>query len=383
MKNMCVLVFVGNYIPGYKGGGPIKTIKNLVDKTGDSINYKVITRDRDLNDKQPYTSVQRGKWNKVGKANVFYVHPGFYGCIQMFFIILRGKYDVVYLNSFFSPMFSIYPLVVAKLLKKKVIISPRGEFSEGALSLKSFKKKMFLKVFWFFRLSRGVLFQASSDFEAMDVRRSLGKKVNIYVAENISSQEFAKNIECTPSDNVLKAVFVSRISPKKNILEAINILRSVRNPVEYHIYGPVEDVDYWKSCQSLVSQLPAHVLVKYKGELKPEKVIETLSKYDVFFFPTKGENYGHVIVEAICAGLPVLISDRTPWRDLNKNGIGWDIPLENPAAFSLVLDDLSQMSPEQRLVIRQNVLSWAKEHFSRNDAVESNVQMFNCICQKR
>jgi glycosyltransferase involved in cell wall biosynthesis len=37
-------------------------------------------------------------------------------------------------------------------------------------------------------------------------------------------------------------------------------------------------------------------------------------QYDLFVFPTRGENFGHVIIESLSVGTPVLLSDRTPWR---------------------------------------------------------------------
>ena len=53
-----------------------------------------------------------------------------------------------------------------------------------------------------------------------------------------------------------------------------------------------------------------------------KKVIETFSKYDVFLFPTKGENYGHVIFEALAGGCIPIISDQTPWNDIEQAGCG-------------------------------------------------------------
>ena len=60
---------------------------------------------------------------------------------------------------------------------------------------------------------------------------------------------------------------------------------------------------------------------------------ESLAKNDLFFFPAHGENYGHVIAEAMAAGCPVLISDQTAWRNLEEKGAGWDLPLDAPGRF--------------------------------------------------
>ena len=378
---MAILVFSGYYFPGYKGGGPIKTIKNLFDQTGNSISYKLITSDRDLGDTLPYNSIENNSWNTVGNAEVFYVQSGSIGYKKITKILFEKDYELIYLNSFFSPTFSLLPLILAKTLRQKVILGPRGEFSEGALSLKAQKKRMFIKLYKSLSLHRGTIFQASSDYEAEDIRRVLGSKVDIQIAEDIGSQEFAEYIPERESV-ALKAVFISRISPKKNLDLALEILKSVKKPLVYDIYGPIEDQSYWQHCQSIIAELPSHIDVQYKGGLTPEQVVPTLSSYDFFFMPTKGENYGHVIAEALCAGLPLLISDATPWRNLSEQGLGWDLPLDNPSAFTDAVNKLALMGLEEHRQMRENVLEWARNKFSQRDAIDANLAMFEYATNK-
>lgn len=383
-SNQClkVLTFAGAFFPGYKGGGPIKTIKNLFDKAGNEISFRLVTSDRDLGDTAPYSSVDCGGWNQVGNASVFYAQPGRRGYRQIAQILREKNYDVVYLNSFFSPRFSFYPLLLAKALRQRVVLSPRGEFSESALSLKSLKKRLFIGVFRILRLHRGVVFQVSSKFEVQDIRRVLGSKVDVRVAENIGAQEFGEPSHERKS-GVLRAVFVSRISPMKNLLMALESMRKVQHPMVYHIYGPAEDKDYWEQCQRVIETLPEHVQVEYKGPLNPADVVKTMSGYDAFYLPTKGENYGHAIAEAICAGLPIVIAATTPWRNLQQQGIGWDLPLNNPDAFSAVLDQLATMPADEYQEMRKRVLAWAKTKFSQRDAVEANIALFKYAYEKK
>ena len=59
--------------------------------------------------------------------------------------------------------------------------------------------------------------------------------------------------------------------------------------------------------------MPENIKVTYHGEVRPDKVVDVFSKYDIFLFPTKGENYGHVIFESMASGCIPVISDKTPW----------------------------------------------------------------------
>ena len=68
-----------------------------------------------------------------------------------------------------------------------------------------------------------------------------------------------------------------------------------------------------------------------------------IAKNHLFFLPTLGENFGHIILEAFCAGCPVLISDQTPWRDLEEKGVGWNLPLDQPELFREVLQRFAGM----------------------------------------
>jgi glycosyltransferase involved in cell wall biosynthesis len=379
---MKVLLLTGCYLPGYKGGGPIKSTVNLIDATSDGVDYKVITNDRDLGDECPYSNVSIGQWNSIGKCSVFYAESGLKGLRQLHKIIMSKDYDVVYVNSFFSVRFSLIPLCLSKIFKKPIVLAPRGELSEGALSLKTSKKKVYVKLYKLLGLTRGVVFQASSDFEFNDIKKALGNQNKIFVAQNIGSQEYAKDL-VVKDTSVIKIVFISRISPMKNLAYALDVLKNISCPVVFDIYGPQEDALYWSECEAIIKVLPEHIIVNYKGLLKPSDVVETLLSYDLFFMPTKGENYGHVIAEALCAGLPILIADTTPWRDLQGKGIGWDISLEEPDQFALAIEKASAMSAESYQEYRQNVLSWAKTKFSQPEAVNANKAMFKYAVENK
>ncbi|WP_104487842.1 glycosyltransferase [Acinetobacter indicus] len=371
---MKVILLTGCYLPGYKGGGPIKTISNLVASTSTIVEYKVVTSDRDLGDITPYKNVTIGDWNETSNSSIFYAENGIKGIKQIFKIIAKIDCNIIYLNSFFSLRFSIIPLLIARFLGKSIILAPRGEFSKGALSLKALKKKVYILFFKLFSL-KNITFQASSIFEENDIKKVFGEKAKIFIAENIGSQNYAKNL--TPKDkSVLKIAFLSRISPIKNLTYALKVLSKIKKSIQFDIYGPLEDKTYWQECQDIIENMPENIKVNYKGQLNPNMVVDTLSEYDLFFMPTQGENYGHVIAEALCAGLPLLIADTTPWRDLQEKGIGWDISLNESEEFINAINSVSDMTVEEHYILREKVLCWAKHKFSQDENIKQNIAMF-------
>lgn len=373
-----VLIFSEFYLPGFKGGGPIRTISNMVEAIGDAVKCKIISRDRDLGAKSAYSSVNLNGWNSQGKAEVLYVPRGISGITKIIYALKNEQYDTVSLNSFFSFQFSIFPLLLCRIFQHRVpiLVGPRGEFSSGALEMKSSKKRFFLLVFRFFRLHRNVIWHASSDYEAVDIRRVMGADVCIRIAIDIAEPGDGVPFAPRVQKEALRIVFLSRISPKKNLLGAIEMLRNVTTDVAFDVYGPVEDADYWEKCRIAAELLPKNVKFRQNGAMQPKEVVACLAKYDLFFFPTLGENFGHVIAEALAAGLPLLISNTTPWRGLSEKSIGWDIPLERPEEFVANIERCCEKSPEEYADWRKKIRAWAVENIGGKEAIEQNRKLF-------
>ena len=372
-----ILIFTGFYLPGYKGGGPIRTIANMLQTLGQEIHFSLVTSDRDLGDESAYSTIEPNVWVDADNAKAIYMAPnGFSRKLNQLISGYAG--DAINLNSFFSFRFSILPLLLWRIHKpgKPIIIGPHGEFSEGALALKSTKKKAYLALAKCLGLYTGAIWHASTEHEAADIRRVMGQGVNLRVAINIAPPVATLALLPRDAAAALRLLFVSRISPMKNLLGAIQMLQQVQCPVVFDVYGPAEDAAYWARCQQAAKALPAHVQFNYCGALYPAQVPETMARHDLFYLPTQGENFGHVIAEALGCGLPVLIADTTPWRDLVGQDLGWDIPLSQPGQFVAAIEQCSRMSAADYDAWRQRIRAWALAHIGNEDAIEQNRQLF-------
>ncbi len=112
------------------------------------------------------------------------------------------------------------------------------------------------------------------------------------------------------------------------------------------IYGPLEDKTYWGETEKLIKSLPENIKVEYKGLVSHNEVVERLFEYHFFLLPTLGENFGHVFLEALAAGCPLLISNRTPWVNLKEKEIGWDLSLEKPQQWVEVINECLNYNQE-------------------------------------
>jgi glycosyltransferase involved in cell wall biosynthesis len=111
----------------------------------------------------------------------------------------------------------------------------------------------------------------------------------------------------------------------KNILLVLQGLEKVTGQVQYDIYGPVKDEEYWDLCKEQIRLLPENIQVTFHKEIDPGRVKEVLGKAHVFILPSKSENFGHAIYEALSAGRPVITSHYTPWNDLRESKAGVNV----------------------------------------------------------
>jgi len=381
---MVVLVSVGFFIPGYKSGGPQRTIVNLVDQLSDDLEFWIVTTDRDFGDDKAYESIETDQWQQVGRAKVYYVSPERCTVKNIAAIIKSAPYDVLYLNSFFNFRFSIKPLIARKLgwlSDKPIVLAPRGEFSDGAINLKAHKKRLFIRLAKMLGLYNNLTWQASSEHEVQDIFRVMKDTAKtIHVAINLPAKMDipAENPSTSQpeSNDILRVVFLSRISPMKNLDYALRVLTQVNASLVFDIYGPAEDEKYWNECEKLIEQLPENIMVNYRGSIHPELVSSTFSNYDLFFLPTRGENYGHVIAESISVGTPVLISDQTPWRDLAADKLGWDLPLNDLKIFAEKIESVADMESSSLSKWREEVRAKAIERLSAPRIVQDNKDLF-------
>ena len=379
-----VLVLSEYYLPGYRAGGTVRSVSNLVDQLSDDFDWFVAARDRDLGADSPYEDIAIDAWTRVGSASVLYASPGMLKAGKLLGLIRATEHDLLYLNSFFSPHFSVLPQWARRMgltPRRPVLLAPRGEFSPGALALKAPKKRLYLKVARAAGTYRDTIWHASTELEANHVVDALGvPRENVRIARNLGvrlrTQPSARGPDHARSrPHVLRLCFLARLTRNKNLSFALKALAHVRHPVEFTVYGPKEDAAYWAECEELRSRLPAHVEVNWKGAIPHEQVVERLAGHDLFFLPSAGENFGHVLVEAWIAGLPVLISDRTPWRDLESRAIGWDFSLDDPARFARAIDEVTQW-PEARMAdVRRRCTAHGMSLARDNEAIDANRRL--------
>lgn len=356
-----ILILMGRYLPGHKDGGPLRTIINLIASLGKDYAFKVICLDRDHGDTEPYPNIKKKEWNLVGNAQVWYVTGGF-----SFELIWRNssEADLVYVCGFYDD-YAYKTALLKKLgkISKPVVFASMGVFSKGALMVKPFKKTLYINLCKILGLFKNIIWSVTSLQEKEDLVRVMGEDVKWIIAEDMPRSNVPGFVL---RENPFSVVFLSRICPMKNLHYAIRVLCQISYEMKFYIYGPIEDEHYWSLCKEELSHLPQNVRWEYCGDVPSECVQSMLSQHDVFLFPTMGENYGHVIFEALSVGCIPVISDKTPWNEIKDKSAGYVLPLDNIELFTQAIDYVANMPTEKRGKLAERCVEIAKERVLKN-----------------
>jgi len=378
MPRSRLLVCVDWFDPGSRAGGPIRSCVNLVDLLCHDARITVLTGSRDLGETRNYADVKVSSWNNwKSRAAVWYATHTQHFSGAFCFAVRRLRPETIYLNSMFSTTGAVIPMLMQWMLPKtRLIIAPRGMLKPSALAHRRWKKSAWLTFLRWTKTQRRIVFHATSDEEAAEVRAVFGASTRVCVVPNIP---------CVPADTIwwndkipgnLRLSLVGRVHPIKNILFAIRLLKNVSYSCSLDIVGPAEDPIYNSECQREIDSLPQNVKVTFLGSVSNAAAIQVVQRSHAMILPTLGENFGHSIFEAMAIGIPVIISDQTYWRGLETDGAGWDLPLSDEERFSLVLERLAAMENPAYHGLQHGAHQRAIQFFKDNNLKQDYMEMF-------
>lgn len=372
---MKILVFTDWFYPGSQAGGPIQSLISFMKFSSDQ--FYVVTRDTDLNSTTPYPGIRSNTWQESFQENiqVYYLNEKSLNENFIFKIYKELEPDRIYLNSMWSPKFTLNPLSVCRKngWSEKVVLAPRGMLKPAAFNQKGFKKKLFL----FFAKANNtygnICWHATSEIERNEILR-LFPKANIRIAPNISNTAFtAVKKELSSPFRILT---VGRISPEKGYLEALEAIRkwNPKQIIQWDIVGLKENAELVKTILAAEQDFPS-IKIQMHGHKNQDELKIFYEKAHLFYFPSRGENYGHVIAEALSYGIPVVISDNTPWKNLEEAHAGKSTSL-NPWKLAESLDFFVNLTTDEYQQWSQGASNYAKAHVNSPETLAQNRALF-------
>jgi glycosyltransferase involved in cell wall biosynthesis len=324
-----IRIIIGRFLPNYLDGGPIKTIFNLTFFLHKKINFKIVTSPFERGSKATNPKISKiNEWLKETYYDIIFLKNGVFSLKQLMKNVFMFN-DDVYLCGLYSPYTFLSLLIYFFTRKKiKVYIAPMGDLNPKLIKIKSFKKNLYLFILSLFGLTKKVMWSCSNEEEETFVKKYFPSAKTI-VASDIPSHSLNKySIKSKTVFSPIKIVFFSRIIENKNLLYAIDLISKL-NPVQYsfHIYGDTPDLNYWNKCkQQLVNK---SINYKYYGPYNSLELSEFLVDKHFFIFPTFGENFGHVVFEALSYGVVPIMTNLPHFKSLFDSKSGFSIEIQN------------------------------------------------------
>ena len=292
------------------------------------------------------------------------------------FLERHRDYDIYHANGIWTyPTFET--IRTARKQDKPCIVTIHGMLNSNALKMTSFKKQLFLKLFQKRDLENVACIHATSQYEAECIS-ALGIKTPISVIPNgVVDYGFRHTYS---SDGTIRFGFVGRTDPVKNIdvlLEAWLSLGKKAQNCQLSIIGGGNDHEYLKKLHNFVKE---HDItnIEFTGLLPKENALQEMAKLDFLILPSRSENFGMVIPEALSMGIPCIATKGTPWEELNTNNCGWWIAGNTESIADAILSSMA-ISNEDYKLMANNAINLVKKKYSIENTVEELIRLYKSL----
>lgn len=266
-----------------------------------------------------------------------------------------------------------------------LVISPRGMMSSWSWRHHRGRKRL-ASLFLHPGALRGAAgWHATSAAEAEDIRR-LGFKQPICTAPNgvdlpneeqltIAREHWFERVPSARTKRI--ALFHSRFHSKKRVIELIDLWVALAPPDWQLLLVGIPD-------QFSVEQLSGYVfralardrVLVFDGTCQPPPYAIA----SLFLLPSHSENFGLAIAEALAARVPTLVTDATPWGELNEIGGGWCVPWETYAA---TLRSALAEDPVALAARGQTARDWVGRNFSWERSAAALLAFYSSLARVR
>ena len=239
-------------------------------------------------------------------------------------------YDVIHTHV--QWMFPIWWAAhVARKLKKPLVMMPRGSFAPERLRESAWKKKL---VGWLDRRAAHdtSAVWATSESEAEEIRAYVpGAKVEVFPigldVEKCQVERRGEGEKFGGGERTL--LYLSRISPIKGLDLLAEAWSRIQSDWKLLIVGP-DDRGYSVEIKKVFAAKCPAGSYEFRGPVYGDEKFKLLASADAFVLPTRNENWGIAVAEAMASGLPVICTKGAPWSCLETEKAGWwtDVSVE-------------------------------------------------------
>jgi len=369
-----ILLVTEWYPPAFRAGGPIQSVVGMAELLSKEADVFVLAGSKDLGS-ESHLNVERDVWIELSESlHLQFVDPERVTFEFWLELLKELNPGWIHLNSLYSRRFALAPLRATRMMPNiRIVLAPRGMLGQAARSIKPLKKILFLNIARWLGIFEGVRWHASTTDERQEVLDYM-PNAEVCIGQDLPISAPPANPP-RPAD-AWRIVMVGRIHRVKNLAFGLKSLLEAPSarPIEVDFIGPVEDDSYASELQAIAAA-SADANVRFLGGIPPTELRPHFQSAHYLLSSTTQENFGHSIVEAWAHGCPVLISDRTPWRDLEAKGIGWDWALEQETWHEGLTQALA-LNPEQWTEKSEASRAFFSDYVRSAESERANLALF-------
>ena len=261
----------------------------------------------------------------------------------------------------------------AQRLGLPLVVTTRGMLTTWALGQSRVKKRAAWLLYQGRDLRSAKLLHATAESEVEDIRR-IGLRQPVVVLPN--GVEIPEQARGVPEKSMRRALFLSRVHPKKGLLNLVEAWAEVRpENWELVIAGPDED---GHRAEVEAYARVHNVDIVWTGPVNDHAKWDLYRSADLFVLPTFSENFGIVVAEALAAGVPALTTTGAPWEVLNRERCGWWIGI-GVAPLMAALRDATELDDEARHAMGRRGRAYVREHLSWDHVAEGMLAAYRWV----
>ena len=329
-------------------GGPARTVTSLVHHLGklEDVDATLATQQR--NGEATYTGELAARSTLIASSSSrISIKAGLPLRRTLNDLVARIPPDIVHDHGVWLPVNHMVGRLAARRRLLRVVHT-RGMLEPWALSYRALRKKLAWLAYQRRDLESVATFFATSHAEAESIR-ALGFEQPVAVIPNgVDLPEADVPVGRKPlPDRQRNVVFMSRIHPKKGIIELLRAWAQLRPPGWKLILAGPDEGGHLQQVLDCVDTLALGEWVEYRGAVTGSAKTELLAAADIFVLPSFSENFGVVVAEALAHGVPVISTRGTPWQGLVDHGCGWWVE-PDAQALSGALSEAIALDDEER-----------------------------------
>ena len=226
------------------------------------------------------------------------------------------------------------------------VVSVRGMLTPWSLEQSRAKKRVAWAIYQRRDLKSAALFHATAETEAEDIRRAGLRQPIALIPNGVElPEEYGTR---RPDEATRQAIFLSRLHPKKGLLNLVQAWAQVRpEGWELILAGPDAD-GHRAEIERTIEEAGIADAVRFTGTVGDDAKWDLYRRADLFVLPTFSENFGIVVAEALAAGIPVITTTGAPWQDLETHKCGWWIDIGVEPLVGALRDAMARSDGERQ-----------------------------------